>query len=425
MENSIEIPSVVDVEWAKQEMERTGKNKCNKDFVYYVQRANKDIDWIDLSTLPRGIFGNKYTIDWENVYHSVVFYYNGILDRVNLKNHDIKLELLYKGKKVLKTRSSIKNVSLMGLLPRQVHNDKVELEDSLFNDKEAMKYVVEKNKAKKLSPNSHKYIKCSCYSCGRYSKEVMIKNLTTRGFSCPICKSYISYPEKVGISVLEVLNIEYKYQKTFDGCMSKNKLPFDFYIEYNGNKYAIEMNGLQHYEDCRMLSYKKTKKTDKIKKEYCINNNIKYIAIDCRKSDFNFIMNNLLHSEIGFIFTEVEEQKVLNHLHSNFKYNSKDIIDKYKSGVRISTISKEEQLTDTIVTGILQRAGIWESKPPHLKNNIRVRCKNTGDVFMSQNDGAKWCGLRSKGLNPHLRGVTKSAGKHPITGEKLEWEYVD
>ena len=148
MENNIEVPEVVDVEWAKQEMERTGKNKCNKDFVYYVQRANKDIDWIDLSTLPRGIFGNKYTIDWENVYHSVVFYYNGILDRVNLKNHDIKLELLYKGKKVLKTRSSIKNVSLMGLLPRQVHNDKVELEDSLFNDKEAMKYVVEKIKPK-------------------------------------------------------------------------------------------------------------------------------------------------------------------------------------------------------------------------------------------------------------------------------------
>ncbi len=136
-------------------------------------------------------------------------------------------------------------------------------------------------------------------------------------------------------------------------------------------------------------------------------------------------MDNLLCSEIGFMFAEVERQKVLNHLHSNFKYNSKSIINKYKRGVRISTISKEENITETIITGILKRAGVWECTPQHLKSSIRVRCKNTGNIFMSQNEGAKWCGLRSKGLNPHLRGVTKSAGKHPITGEKLYWEYVD
>ncbi len=212
MENNIEVPRVVDVEWAKGEMERTGKRKCNKDFVWYTKRSSGDIDWIDLSTLPRGIFGNKYTIDWKNVNHNTVFCYNSILDTVHIQNQGIKLELSYRNKKVLKTRDSIKNVSLMGLLPRQVHNDRADLKESLFTDKEAMKYVLEEDKAKKLSPNSHKYIKCKCYSCG-HCKKVMIKSLTTYGFSCPICKSYISYPEKVGISILETSHIPYDIKK--------------------------------------------------------------------------------------------------------------------------------------------------------------------------------------------------------------------
>ena len=52
----------MNVEWAKEEMSRTGKKQCNKDFIYYVMRGktnNNRIDWIDLSALPKKEYKGK------------------------------------------------------------------------------------------------------------------------------------------------------------------------------------------------------------------------------------------------------------------------------------------------------------------------------------------------------------------------------
>ena len=57
-----------------------------------------------------------------------------------------------------------------------------------------------------------------------------------------------------------------------------------------------------------------------------------------------------------------------------------------------------------------------------------VRCINTGEIFHSIPEAAAWANIKSKS---NIReccdgsGRYKSAGKHPITGEKLKWEYVD
>lgn len=41
-------------------------------------------------------------------------------------------------------------------------------------------------------------------------------------------------------------------------------------------------------------------------------------------------------------------------------------------------------------------------------------------------DGATWCGLKTSfNISTVCNGKRNSAGKHPITGEKLTWEYVD
>lgn len=295
--------------------------------------------------------------------------------------------------------------------------------NSLYSKIEVRKNIVNIEESKTISPYTHKKTLFKCSSCD-YSKEVNVKNVTTHGFSCPLCKSYISYPEKVGVSVLATLNIKYDIQKTFDDCKYKNKLPFDFFIEHNGEKFCLEMNGLQHYEDCRMLSYARTRKTDQIKKEYCANNNIHYVAIDCRISDFDFIFDNLINSQIGFMLVGINKEETLDYLHSNFKYNSIEIIEMYKSGVKISNIAKQENITQTSVTGILKRAGVWEFTPHELRNIVSIECVTTGEIFTSQSVACKWCGLKRGGLNPHLKGRTKSAGRHPITNEKLTWKYV-
>lgn len=57
-------------------------------------------------------------------------------------------------------------------------------------------------------------------------------------------------------------------------------------------------------------------------------------------------------------------------------------------------------------------------------NSKKVICTNTGQVFDTILDAAKWCGLKRAGdIGQCCKGKNKSAGKHPITGERLHWKY--
>ena len=61
---------------------------------------------------------------------------------------------------------------------------------------------------------------------------------------------------------------------------------------------------------------------------------------------------------------------------------------------------------------------------------IKIRCINTGEVFSTLNNASEWCGLKHPSditnsiKKSEKTGERKSAGKHPITNEKLYWEYV-
>lgn len=63
--------------------------------------------------------------------------------------------------------------------------------------------------------------------------------------------------------------------------------------------------------------------------------------------------------------------------------------------------------------------------PSHLGK--LVRCIETNQLFPSTREAANWCGLKScSPIKDYLAGRGyKSAGKHPETGEKLHWEYVE
>jgi len=41
-------------------------------------------------------------------------------------------------------------------------------------------------------------------------------------------------------------------------------------------------------------------------------------------------------------------------------------------------------------------------------------------------DAARWCGLKTScSIGQCCMGKVKTAGKHPITKEKLTWRYID
>lgn len=58
-------------------------------------------------------------------------------------------------------------------------------------------------------------------------------------------------------------------------------------------------------------------------------------------------------------------------------------------------------------------------------HGTKVRCIETGEIFFTITDAAKWCGLKSSSsIHDNIAGTKKSAGKHPITKEKLHWERI-
>lgn len=62
------------------------------------------------------------------------------------------------------------------------------------------------------------------------------------------------------------------------------------------------------------------------------------------------------------------------------------------------------------------------------KGGKRVMCINTGEIFECMMDAARWCGLVTSapiGQVCNNTGKQKTAGKHPVTKEKLKWKFVD
>jgi hypothetical protein len=99
--------------------------------------------------------------------------------------------------------------------------------------------------------------------------------------------------------LLSQLGVKFENQKTFSWATSKK---YDFYIQ--SLNCIIETHGLQHYKNQkRGRSLEKEQKNDLEKINLALDNKImKYIVLDCRFSDFEFIKNSILKSELRNIF---------------------------------------------------------------------------------------------------------------------------
>jgi len=75
--------------------------------------------------------------------------------------------------------------------------------------------------------------------------------------------------------------IPYQQQKRFDDCKNIYPLPFDFYLP--DCNLLLEFQGQQHYDETGYWGgedkLKRTRKSDKIKRKYCKDNNYTYMEI--------------------------------------------------------------------------------------------------------------------------------------------------
>jgi len=124
--------------------------------------------------------------------------------------------------------------------------------------------------------NAKTKVKIICLTHGIFEQE---PGNHIQGQGCPICNDSIG--EKEVRNFLISNDIKFIPQHTFENCKNKKILSFDFYLpDYN---ICIEYDGIQHFEPIEHFGGQPEleirKHLDKIKTDYCKNNNIKLIRI--------------------------------------------------------------------------------------------------------------------------------------------------
>lgn len=188
-----------------------------------------------------------------------------------------------------------------------------------------------------------------CPICNTIHRNKAINNVASRGLSC-LCSKSKSYPNRLMYWFLDYLHIEFEDEKTFDWSDGKR---YDFYIPSIST--IIEMHGKQHYQESYYFTRTPLEfqiENDKFKRKLALDNKIQnYIEINSSQSDFDFICNNILNSNLGNLidisnidWDYLKEKCELNIIYeiadcwNNGMHNAKDIGNKV--GLTKSPVSK-------------------------------------------------------------------------------------
>ena len=138
--------------------------------------------------------------------------------------------------------------------------------------------------------NSFIKIQIKCIKCLTIFEQSPNGHLSGNG--CPKCN--FSKGELKCEQILKNIECvkEIISQFRFDDCRNKLPLPFDFKVIFNNKYFLIEFNGKQHYDPTTLFSHdnlEDIQKRDKIKYDYCKNNNIDLLVI--KYTYFNNIEN--------------------------------------------------------------------------------------------------------------------------------------
>ena len=295
------------------------------------------------------------------------------------------------------------------------------------------------------SQNSNYKVDWKCPYCSYIIKNKRISTVNKYGLSCPKCGDGISYPEKIMFNVLEQLNIDFIYQLTKTNKEWCKTYRYDFYFKINNEEYIIETHGIQHYSNitsfksCNGRNLQEEQENDKFKKGLAIKNGIKsenYIVIDCRKSELEWIKNNILKSKLNNIFdlSKINWLKCHKYACSSLV---RQICDLWNSGIRSTKeISEMTKISRSVVIKYLKQGNElkWCNYNPKYnmsqtykkaikKTSKKVICLNNKQIFVSLSQATHRTGINN--IYKCCKGKTTYSGKDPITKEKLHWMYYD
>lgn len=268
-----------------------------------------------------------------------------------------------------------------------------------------------------------------CPDCGFEIKQKTVNNTIINGLVCPLCGNTRSLGHRLVNAVLAELNIDFLNEKSFYWGDGKS---YDIYVEdYNC---IIEVNGIQHYEECGFHNI--SGKTlddeianDKYKRDIAISNGIQhYIYIDARKSAIDYIIQSIRNNkEFNKLFdtTNISWENVIKNSSSPDIMQIKELFNKGKT---VPEIQKIVHMSNTVVQrklhaltkyGLCNYKGNEEIFKP-------VICLNTREEFSNLQEAGKAYNIDANGISFVCRGLRNrhTAGKLK-DGTKLTWLFKD
>jgi len=245
----------------------------------------------------------------------------------------------------------------------------------------------------------------------------------------------ISYPEKFMSSVLEQLNIIFKAQLSKTTLIWCNGYRYDFYL--NDLNCVIETHGMQHYRDTSgywNMSLKETQQNDKNKEQLAKSNSIdNYITVDCRKSEIDWIKNNIMKSKLpkllGFKESNIDWLKCHEYALSSLV---KKTCELWSEGIndtlKIANILMVNRATISRYLSQGSEIG-WctydsnEEINKYFKEK-KVICLTTEEIFDSISSASRKYGILVSAISKCCVKKQKIT-KHPETRKIFEWMFYD
>lgn len=158
----------------------------------------------------------------------------------------------------------------------------------------------------------------------------------------------------------------------------------------------------------KSLRDKNKKYREKILKQYKDNCGYYYITLSANSN----IKKHKVHRLVAQAFILNPENKPqVNHIDGNKQNNTVS---------NLEWCTQEENMKHAYRTG-LQKA----KKGKDNSLSRKVICIDTGKKYGSTREAERLTGICQSDISKCCRGKKKSAGKHPVTGEKLKWGYVE
>lgn len=282
------------------------------------------------------------------------------------------------------------------------------------------------------------------FVCNKCGKEICnsFNYITGRGYVCDYCNKIQSYANGYMYNLLTQSGIDFVDE--YVDFWTDNKR-YDFYFEIDCDKYAVEMDGKQHYDSESNIE------NDAYKNKLAKENNVKLIRINCSYDKYsereNIIKNNILSSELRNIidFSKIDFNQC--NLHA-LKNNISMIVDLWNENNNVEYVISNSKIKRDGTLRLLKEAAknnlinmsLAEMKEEIKRNGINIskgksittkekytkpiRCIETGEIFKKPTEAIKKYPNASALYHCISDPPTqKHAGKLP-DGTMLSWELI-